>query len=145
MDTARKLEILDLLLGWVGEHKDSTIKEVIDYCHLTPEEAEDCGFGFLYENETEITADDLGLTECEFLELKNNEDDWNTIEELYKEDPSCFYIYENAAAFGATDPDNGLREDETDEEWAEFLYDAYLNEGSFIFILRTGRYFIGRP
>ncbi len=105
-------------------------------------------YGSVYEEdeeepEEEPSADDIDLTEDEYKELKNNVQEWNIVRELYEKDPYCFVVFENTEEFGASDPDNVLREDEDDEEWGEYLYGAHLNDGDFVKKFSSGRYLLG--
>ena len=89
-----------------------------------------------------VTAEDLEITDAEYKELQNNEGALKEAHGFYVKNPYCFEVYDNAKEFGASDPDNDLRESETDEEWAEFLYGAYLERGNFVFKFTSGRYLV---
>lgn len=86
------------------------------------------------------------LSEEEVEEIFES-DSWEYLADAYKEDGCStinFIVYDSAEDFGASDPDNDNRsEDDTDEEWADFLYEAILQSGGFIYRFKcSGRYLV---
>ena len=61
MSVERKLTVLNVLLGWVGEQSDSVIREVINRLGLTADEAEDCGLTL-----TTVMAEDVSASNKDF-------------------------------------------------------------------------------
>ena len=89
-----------------------------------------------------LALDVVGLTEDELLELKGSEDMFHVFAERLEErwtDGGGFDLYASVGEFGKENSNDLRDEDEDDEDFGDFLIDAYGNDGKFAFEFRSGR------